>query len=421
MDREVLKQIVIDQQEYKAPQNFFKRALADKMMEFVKDPSILILSGIRRSGKSTLQRLLQRELSPSEYYLNFDDERLIQFQVEHFQLLLEVLVELFGAGSIFYFDEIQNVKGWERFIRRLYEQGNKIYITGSNANLLSKELGTHLTGRYILFEVYPLSFKEIVSHHSPDLLEKKRFSTTDVGMIRHHFANYLKEGGIPEYVKYGKTEYLRDLLDGILYRDIIARYKLPDEKPLREIVYLLASNVGKEFSYSKLSKTVGTSSSNTISSYCDYLEQCYLFFFLHKYNHSLKKQIISNKKCYMIDTALIRITGFRTSEDRGRILENVVLLNLKRERKEVYFHKESKECDFIIREGNHITQAIQVTVSLSDEQVKNREVSGLVEAMEAYHLDTGLILTEYEEATLEVDNRTIHILPIWKWLLQSNT
>lgn len=417
MDREVLKQVIADQQEYRSPKNFFSRTLTETILRFVDDPSIMIISGIRRSGKSTIQRLLQLELAKSNYYLNFDDERLIQFQVEDFQMLLEVLIELFGEQSAFYFDEIQNIEGWERFVRRLYEQGRKIYITGSNAKLLSKELGTHLTGRYIQFEVFPLSFYEIILHKYPEAISKKILSTNDIGMIQHHFSNYLKNGGIPEYVKFEKPEYLRDLFEGILYRDIIARYKINDEKPLREVVYYLASNIGKEFSYTKFAATVGLSSPHTIVNYCNYLEQCYLCFFVSRYSHSLQKQIQYNKKCYMIDPALIRITGFRVSEDRGRILENIVFLHLRMQKKDIYFHKDKKECDFIIREGNQIVQAIQVTTTLSNEEIKNREINGLVEAMSLYNLSEGLILTENEQDRIEVDGFLIVIIPIWKWLL----
>lgn len=416
MERAALKQVVSDQREYRFPKDFFRRELTDTILRFVDDPSILIISGIRRSGKSTIQRLLQLELEKSDNYLNFDDERLVRFRVEDFQTLLEVFLELFGEQSVFYFDEIQNIKGWERFVRRLYEQGKKIYITGSNAKLLSKELGTHLTGRYIQFEVFPLSFQEILQHKYPDIFSKKTLSTHDIGMIQHHFSNYLKNGGIPEYIKYEKIEYLRDLFDGILYRDVITRHKISNEKPLREVVYYLASNVGKEFSYTKISKMVGLSNPRTVANYCNYLECCYLFFFVTRYSHSLKKQIQYNKKCYMIDLALIRTVGFRISEDRGRLLENVVFLHLRMQRKEIYFHQEKKECDFVIREGNQIVQAIQVTTSLFDEEVKQREINGLVEAMRTYRLKEGLILTESEERTLEISGYRVEILPIWKWL-----
>lgn len=417
MEREVLKQVIADQQEYTLPKNFFTRTLTDTIQRFADDPSILIISGIRRSGKSTIQRLLQLELAKSDYYLNFDDERLIRFTVEDFQMLVEVLIEMFGQQSTFYFDEIQNIEGWERFVRRLYEQGKKIYITGSNANLLSKELGTHLTGRYIQFEVYPLSFKEILRHKYPDVLSKKTLSTNDTGMVLHHFSNYLKNGGIPEYVKFEKPEYLKDLFEGILYRDIIARYRVSDEKPLKELVYYFASHIGKEFSYTKLGKLVGLRSPHTIVNYCHYLEQCYLCFFINRYSHSLKNQIQYNKKCYMIDPALIRLTGFRVSEDKGRLLENIVFLHLKMLGKEIYFHKDQKECDFIMREGNRIVEAIQVTAHFSDAEVKKREINGLLEAMTAYHLEEGLILAENEQDTIQIDKFRITVMPIWKWLL----
>ena len=192
-------------------------------------------------------------------------------------------------------------------------------------------------------------------------------------MILRHFSNYLKNGGIPEYVEFEKTEYLKDLLEGILYRDVIVRYKIQDEKALRETVYYLASNIGKEFSYTNLAKTVGVSSPHTIGNYCDYLEECYLYFFVCRYSHSLQKQIQSNKKCYMIDTALIRTTGFRVKRRPGRLLENVVFLHLRMLSKEIYFHKEKKECDFLVREANRIVQAIQVTTGSRIPEVRNRE------------------------------------------------
>ncbi len=421
MDREILKQIIMDQLKYRSPKNFYHRTVSETIQRFENDPNIIILSGIRRSGKSTIQRMLQFELlktnNYSDYYFNFDDERLVKFEVSNFQTLLEVFIELFGDQPRFYFDEIQNIEGWERFIRRLYEQGKKIYITGSNARLLSKELGTHLTGRHIQLEVFPFSFFEIVRHQCPEVLSKKALSTTDVGMILHHFANYLKNGGIPEYVEFEKTEYLKDLLEGILYRDIIVRYKIQDEKALREAVYYLASNIGKEFSYTNLAKTVGVSSPHTIANYCDYLEQCYLCFFICRYSHSLQKQIQSNKKCYMIDPALIRTIGFRVSEDRGRILENVVFLHLRMKMKEIYFHKDKKECDFVVREGNRIVQAIQVTTGLSDPEVRNREIEGLMEAMKMHQLQEGIILTENEHDTIEINGFRISVIPVWKWLL----
>ncbi|NGX43504.1 MAG: hypothetical protein K940chlam7_01802 [Chlamydiae bacterium] len=417
MDREILKKIIADQREYQLPRNFFDRSQSEVIQKFIDDPNVLILSGIRRAGKSTIMRALQQKQPEADYYFNFDDERLIQFEVEDFQVLLEVFIELFGKQSTFYFDEIQNIEKWERFIRRLYEQGNKIFITGSNARLLSRELGTHLTGRNIQLEVYPLSFKEIVYHEYPELLEKKAFSTSDIGTLLNVFATYMTYGGIPEYFKFRKVEYLKNLYEGIIYRDIIVRHNISNEKPLKELVYYFASHIGKEFSYTKLCDYLGLGSPHTVSKYCSYLEDCYLCFFLSRYSHSLKKQIQYNKKCYMIDPAMIQLIGFRVSDDRGRLLENVVFLHLKMKGEEIYFHKDQKECDFVIRKGNQVVQAIQVALHLSDPKIRKREIEGLLEAMKAHNLMEGLIITENDEEQIEVENRQIQIIPIWKWLL----
>ncbi len=417
MDREKIKKVIADQREYQLPGNFFDRSQSEVIRQYVDDPNVLIISGIRRSGKSTIMRLLQQEQLKSDYFFNFDDERLVQFNVEDFQTLLEIFIELFGKQTTFYFDEIQNIEGWERFIRRLYEHGNKIFITGSNANLLSKELGTHLTGRNIQLEVYPLSFKEIVYHEQPNLLNKSIYSTVDTGILLNLFSVYMKHGGVPEYFKSRKEEYLKNLYEGILYRDIIVRHNISHEGPIKELVYYFASNIGKEFSYTNLAEYLGLGSPNTVSNYCGYLEDCYLCFFLNRYSHSLKKQIQYNKKCYMIDPAIIRLIGFRSSEDRGRLMENIVLLHLKMHGKDVFFHKEQKECDFITRQGNRVVEAIQVTTHLSDQKVRKRELEGLLEAIRTYDLKEGIILTENETEFIEFEGYKIEVIPIWKWLL----
>lgn len=331
--------------------------------------------------------------------------------------IFEVFIELFGKQKTFFFDKIQNIEGWERFVRRLYEQGYKIFITGSNANLLSKELGTRLTGRYIQLEVYPLSFKEIILDEYPEILDKKVMTTEEVGAVLGHFSTYLEFGGIPEYYKFKEPEYLKDLYEGILYRDVVVRHKVTHEKALRELVYYFGSNIGKEFSYTKLGEIVGLSSPNTVSKYSSYLEECYLCFFLSRYSQSLKKQMQHNKKCYMIDPALIRSIGFRVSGDKGRLFENIVFLHLKMEGIELYFHKDKRECDFLVREKNQITQAIQVAVSIKDEEVKKREVEGLLEALKVYHLKEGLILTENDQEEFQVEGFQVRVEPIWKWLL----
>lgn len=421
MDRDLLKKVIADQREYQFPKNFFDRSQTEAIRSYACDPNIIIISGLRRSGKSTIMKLIQNELDESDYFINFDDDRLVQFKLDDFQMLCEVFVELFGKQSTFYFDEIQNIEGWEIFIRRLHDQNKKIFITGSNATLLSRELGTRLTGRFIPIEIYPLSFKEIVQHELPEVFQKKLHSTTDVGLILKTFSKYLLNGGIPDFIKFGEIEYIKSLYEGILYRDVIARYGITNEKPLKELTFYLASNIGKEFSYNNLCKLLGIGSANTISGYCNHLEATYLCFFLNRYSHSLQKQIHYNKKCYMIDPAIIRLIGFRVSEDKGRIMENIALLHLKMNNEEIFFHKDKKECDFVLRKGHKIYKAIQVATNLDNPQTKKREFDGLLEAMETYQLHEGLILTENDEEALELEHQgkgyLIKIVPIWKWLL----
>ncbi|MDD3175479.1 MAG: DUF4143 domain-containing protein [Candidatus Nanoarchaeia archaeon] len=199
---------------------------------------------------------------------------------------------------------------------------------------------------------------------------------------------------------------------------MLVRYKLSDERSLKELAKYLLSNVGKEFSYNKLKKSLDFGSLNTVKNYISYLENSYLIFSVEKYDNSLKKQLIANKKVYSIDTSFINNVSFKISEDYGRILENVVFIELKRREKEIYYHKDNKECDFVIRDGLNIVEAIQVTKNLSSEETKKREIEGLIEAMNKYKLKNGLILTDDEENEFIIENKKIIVKPIWKWLLE---
>jgi len=415
MDRNKIKQIIIEQNKIKKGVNIIPRELKTKINEFKKVPYIIIVSGIRRSGKSTLLQQIRTDILDNSYYVNFDDERFVNFNVEDFQTLYELLIELFGNRKIFLFDEIQNVKSWERFVRRLHDNGKKIYVTGSNASMLSRELGTHLTGRHISFSLYPFSFKEFL------LFKKQRYSKLDMlttekkSILKKFFNEYLEKGGFPEYLQTEKEEYLKSLYENILYRDIITRYNLSNEKTIKEVVNYAVSNIGKEISFNSLRKLTNLTSATTVREYFEYLENSYMVFLISRYNTSLKKQIYYNKKVYFIDTAMAKLLGFRTSDDYGRMLENLVFLHLKKLGKEIYFHKEKYECDFVIRKANTIEDAIQVTQSLKDN--REHEINGLVEALNTYKLKEGLLLTvDQEEEFIEKDKKIV-VKPIWKWLL----
>ncbi len=420
MRRSLLKEIIVEQNSFIKPRGFFERTLRSRVEKLAENDQVLIISGIRRCGKSTLLQLLREESSESDYFLNFDDDRLVDFKLEDFQVLYELFIELYGVQKTFWFDEIQNIPDWERFIRRLHDNGNKVFITGSNAAMFSKELGTRLTGRYIRLEMYPYSFHEYMGHYNQELLEKEVYTTVEKGVTLSLFEKYGLLGGIPEYVRREQKEYLHSLYEGILYRDIIVRYRLPNEKAIKELVYCLASSVGKQISYNSLRKTLELGSASTVSEYCSYLETSYLCFFLSRYSPSLKKQIQYNKKCYFIDHAFARVLGFRISEDRGRLLENIVFIELKRRGEEVYFHKEKKECDFLVRRRGKIEQAIQVTLHMEESTTRKREIEGLMEALSSNGLKEGWILTENEEEFFTEKDCTIHVVPVWKWLAQIN-
>lgn len=425
MNRELLKQVILEQHEYDLPEDYIERSINRVVAPLCDNPLILIITGIRRAGKSILLRSIRKKRKESDYYINFDDDRLVNFTLEDFQALLEVFIELFGVQKSFYFDEIQNIPEWERFIRRLHDQGNKIFITGSNASMLSKELGTRLTGRHIAITLYPYSFYEYVNYQNPKLLKSTGYTTIKTGQLLQLFAQYCQLGGMPEYVRYKQVEYIHTLYDNIIYRDIIVRNKLTKEKQFKELVFFVASHICKTVTFNALRKMLGLGSATTIANYFNYLEDSFLCFLVNRYNFSLKKQILSEKKQYFIDHGMANLIGFRASNEYGRTLENIVFIELLRRNADIYFHREKKECDFVIRAGNAITAAIQVCKQFNTLETKQRGFEGLLEAMVLYRLDEGLILTENMEADemIERDNKTykVTIKPIWKWLLEQDT
>ena len=425
MDKQTLLQVIIDQAQEPIPDVLVPRQKYSELSPLVDNKQVIILTGIRRCGKSILMHMLRQHLPESNYYINFDDDRLALFQLKDFQMLIETFIELYGIQNTFYFDEIQNIPGWERFIRRLHNEGKKVFITGSNASLLSSELGTHLTGRHIAIKLFPFSFREYVYKQNQQLLERKNLNSTQIALLKKYFSEFKQMGGMPEYLENKQKKYLQTLYENILYKDIIVRHKLPQQKPIKELVYYLASNNAKEFTYNSLKKLLGLATSNTIAEYCHYLEKSYLCFIVNRFSYSLKQQTHYAKKIYFIDQALAESVGFRFSDDNGRTLENIVFLQLIRHNKTIYFHKDKQECDFLVRDGYNITEAIQVTVTLTDEKTKKREINGLLEAMTIYKLTTGLIITENESKieTIEQNGQIyqINIKPCWQWLLEIET
>jgi predicted AAA+ superfamily ATPase len=411
-----LKTVIYDQQKRGWDNRYILRQIPESI---IQSEAIVVISGIRRCGKSTLLNQIRKERAEKDFYMNFDDERLIRFSVEDFQLLHETFIELFGVQQTFYFDEIQNIQGWERFVRRLHDEGCKVFVTGSNATMLSRELGTHLTGRYIQIELFPFSFAEFLAFKQLSWSESDLFSTEGKATLAANFGEYFNVGGIPLYVKERNDDYLKSLYESILYRDVLVRNRLISERELLLLVYYLASNVSKLSSYNGLTKIVGVKNANTISSYLSFLQDTYLLFQIAKFDFSLKKQIQNPKKTYFIDTGLIRRLGFFFSEEKGRLLENVVFLELRRRGFEIFYYSNLYECDFVVRQGSSIVRAIQVCYSFDSSETKRREMNGIKEAMKDLNLSEGFILlNDTQEETIEEDGKQIRLLPVWKWLLK---
>jgi predicted AAA+ superfamily ATPase len=367
-------------------------------------PFAVVLSGIRRCGKSTILRQVMKNTN-GLYYFNFEDPRATGFELSDFQKLDEVFRDDYGESSCYFFDEIQNVDKWELFVRTMLDRKRHFLITGSNASLMSKELGTRLTGRHLKYELFPFSYYEFLD-----------FTSKKTGV--ESFNDYLQRGGFPEYLRYGKSDILRELFNDIVLRDIVVRHKLRSPQVIKEMALYLLSNVGTEFSYNALAKTFNLGSTNSAISFVSYLEESYLLFTISKFDFSLKKQSVNPKKIYVIDNGLADVNTVSFSANKGRMLENAVYLQLRRAGKQVFYFKGRNECDFLVKEKNTITQAIQVCYHLNEDN-KKRELDGVTEALDQFKLKNGLILTLDQTDTFEMSGKTVTIKPVWQWLINS--
>ena len=361
---------------------------------------VLIITGIRRCGKSTLMQQLMNTIKGEVAFFNFEDPRIFGFETTDFVKLDEVIGD---DTSYYFFDEIQNVDNWEIFVRNLHDRQKVICVTGSNASLLSRELGTKLTGRNIQVELLPFSFKEYLSFK-----KIKAEAAT--------FKQYLLEGGFPDYLKTANKEVLQQLFKDIIYRDIIVRHSVRNDKILMSIALYLISNAGKEFSFTNIKNTFGLGSVNTVMDYISWFEDSYLLFTLSKFSWSLKSVAINPKKVYVIDTGFGDANSLSFSNDTGRLFENAVYLQLRRKFKELYYFREKGECDFVVKENDNVTHAIQVCAEVTQENLP-REVNGLVEALQFFELGEGVIITINQEDEIVRDEKKIHLIPAWKWFL----
>ncbi|MDD5777773.1 MAG: ATP-binding protein [Treponema sp.] len=357
-----------------------------------------IITGVRRCGKSTVVQM--HFLKKSAFYLNFEDTSLYGFDTKDFEILNEAIEKFSKENSCKYlcFDEIQSVNGWEIFVHRKLEENYLVIVTGSNASLLSWELGTRLTGRHLDYEMFPFSFQEFC------VLKKLKINTNS-------FSKYLTQGGFPEAIKNESDEILQRLFDDILTRDIAVRHSIRDVRTLKILSLYLASNCGNLISGSKLSAQLGIKTNVTILEYLSYLEQCYLFFFVPKFNYSAKAQSVNPKKVYCIDTGMIQSVTLSSNADAGRMLENAVFIELRRRTKNIWYYSESSfECDFLYGHDSVPENAVQVCYELTSEN-REREVRGLVETCRKFPEVKPLIVTFNQKDKISYDGMIIEAIP----------
>lgn len=418
-NKEQIKQILADQRAAILNKPIgVERSILSDIDTTIKLPHIIVLTGLRRVGKSTLLRqIIQKYYNDQRfYYINFEDERLFKFQAEDFNLLYEALIELYGEQKTFFIDEIQNVEHFENFVRRFYDADFKFFITGSNASLLSREIGTKLTGRHVDLVVQPFSFKEYL-HLKNVIFEKEMlYNTVERTKIKSHFRNYLISGGMPEYLLYKEPEILSRIYEDIIIKDIAVRYNIANLYEMRDIFLYLITNTANKFSFNKLRTISGIGSITTIKNYIHYLSETFFITTVNKFDYSLKKQLVNDKKSYIIDNGFFNVLSAKMTQDIGWLLENLAC-NVLNASGQLFYFSDKNECDFIVQKDTKITTAIQVTNELSSAN-KNREFSGLLNALKNFDLKEGLILTNDQESTMKIDEKILTVKPVWKWLLE---
>ncbi len=360
----------------------------------------LIISGIRRCGKSTLLYQLMKQKDNDVFFLNFENILLYNFVIDDFKVLDMIIEE--SKHSVLFFDEIQIIKGWEMFVRQKLDQGYEVVITGSNAGMLSVELGTKLTGRHISKELFPFSFTEYLRY-------TKQNSSYEA------LLNYIEIGGFPQYIKIKERELLSTLIDDILYRDIAVRYNVRDIQALKKLCSYILSNTATLVVPSKLRQILSVSASSTVLNYFNYFENTYLVNLMPKFSWSIRSQLLAPKKMYVIDPAVIMTGSGSFGKNRGRLLETMVYWEFRRQTKKLYyFNEENSECDFVVETDDNQFKLVQVCWDLNIDNEK-REIRGLLSAMKFFNQDKGFIITANNSDFIAMEGKEIIVKPFYEF------
>ena len=422
--KQLLKQIIRD---FHLSENFDVKPR--NIQPPIDTKKIITLIGVRRCGKTSIfyhmiNQLIEKIEKTKILFLNFEDER-FELNSDELDLILQAYMELYPSYKLsecyFFFDEIQNIPNWEKFIRRMYDTVSKnIFITGSNSKLLSSEIATSLRGRTLNFEIFPLSFKEYLSFKD---IEVDFYSSKSLAFIKNAQESFLKNGSFPEILfleEIYANKTLQEYFNVLLYKDLAERYNITNTVALKFFLKRIISSSTKQISINKIFNELKSSGikigKNTLYEFLEYVQNIYLALTLQKYDNSLINKELGEKKIYSIDIGLNNATEFRFSDDIGKSLENAVFLELKRKEFDIYYYRTSKsECDFLVFDKNTIGDVIQVTFDMSDENTKSREIKGLIEACKNFDLKSGTIITFDSEDELIENGIKIKIIPFYKW------
>ncbi len=423
----MIKQLIREYWEAETPKVVERDIVLDARTDLIND-----IVGIRRAGKTYLMfgkisEITDKVGKDATIYINFENRKLIPLKQEYFNDIIEFIHEekLFEKHKKIYLflDEVQRISGWERFVRSIYDEYKgkiKIFISGSSADLLSKDYGKLLTGRHLTSYLYPLSFKEFLKF-------KKSVYKKDAIQSRLFLKEYIKYGGFPEVVLSDEKErILNQLFSDILSKDILSRAEIRKEQIIDEFAYYLSSNISNRLSFNKMSryfKSRGIKISvPTLENYFYFMKEAFLFFDNMIFSYKVKDQLQYSRKIYCADTGIANLIGFKFNEEIGRLYENVVGIELIRRAspltKVFYWHdQQEREVDFVIKEGIKIKELIQVCYDLSNQETKEREVRSLIRASIELKTKDLLIITKDIEAEEVINNIKIKFIPLWKWLL----
>lgn len=405
-----------------------KRQYTRELLTLLEAREVKVLTGVRRSGKSTLfyqlieWLLKEKKIRPHQILLvNFEDEALAHFSLD--DIFNTYQTHLVPDGAVYLFlDEIQQKDAWERWVRKKYDlkQDINMFATGSSASLLGAEYATLLTGRNLTSTIYPLSFKEILDFSGIQASRIHLISGDTRNRINKLLLEYLTEGGFPEVIFHKhnlKRRLLNQYFSDIINKDIVNRHGCQPTR-IKDLAGYLMTNISALTSFRALRTTFGYGL-NLISEYLGYLEDAFLIFQLYFFDYSMKRQIANPRKVYAVDNGLRNAVAFKFSQDTGRLMENAVFMELKRRNKEVYYWKDKRgrEVDFLLRQGLKIENAIQVCADPEDEKTNKREINALIAAMAYFDLKESIIITMDLAKQLSIEGRVINYVPLFEWLL----